>query len=80
MVEGLKRCGRNLTAESFVKAMETIKDFQGIGPKVSFGPDRRQGSRSVFLGKCAEGGKAVRLSDWMTSDVNVQEVIKRAYK
>jgi ABC-type branched-subunit amino acid transport system substrate-binding protein len=77
MVEGLKRTGRDLTADNFVKAMETIKDFKGIGPKISFGPDKRQGSRSVFLAKCAEGGKAVRISDWMTADIDLQEVLKR---
>jgi ABC-type branched-subunit amino acid transport system substrate-binding protein len=77
MVEGLKKAGRDLTADSFAKAMEGIKDFQGIGPKISYGPDKRQGARSVFLAKCAEGGKAVKISDWITSDVDLKEVLKR---
>jgi len=77
MVEGLKRCGRDLTADNFVKAMETLKDFQGIGPKITYGPNQRQGSRSFFLAKCTEGGKLVRISEWMTSDIDVQEVIRR---
>ena len=77
MVEGLKRCGRDLTADNFVKAMQSIKDFQGIGPKVSYGPKKRQGTRSVFIAKCAEGGEIVRLSDWMTSDVDIQKVLKK---
>jgi branched-chain amino acid transport system substrate-binding protein len=79
MVEGLKRCGRELTVDNFVKAMESIKDFQGIGPKVSFGPNKRQGSRSVFIGQCAEDGRSVRLSDWMNSEMDVQKFIERAY-
>ncbi len=77
MVEGLRRCGRDLTVDNFVKAMEIIKDFQGIGPKISYGPNNRQGSRSFFLAKCAEGGKLIRISDWMTSDIDLQEVLKR---
>ena len=77
MVEGLKRCGRDLTADNFVKAMESIKDFQGIGPKVSYGPNKRQGTRSLFLAKCAEGGKFVRISDWIISDVDIQAVLKK---
>ncbi len=80
MVEGLTRCGRDLTADNFVKAMEGIKDFQGIGPKISFGPDQRQGSRSFFLAKCLEGSKVERLSDWITSDIDVHEVLKRLKK
>jgi len=80
MVEGLRRCGRDLTVENFVRAMETIKDFKGIGPKISYGPNERQGSRSSFLAKCVEGGKDDRISDWMTSDIDVYEVIKRISK
>jgi len=77
MVEGLKRAGRNLTADSFANAMESLKDFQGIGPKITFGPDQRQGVRSMYIAKCVEGGNLVGLSDWMTSDVDLQEALKR---
>ncbi|MFH1034500.1 MAG: ABC transporter substrate-binding protein [Pseudomonadota bacterium] len=78
MVEGFKRAGKDLTVDSFVKAMETLKDFKGIMGKVTFGPGQRQGMREVFLAKCetaevkdADGktskiGKAVRLSDWIS--------------
>lgn len=79
MVEALKRCGRDLTAEKFIKAMEGIKDFQGIGPKISYGPNKRQGTSASFVGKCGDGGKFLRISDWMPSDINVKQVIKRAY-
>ena len=79
MVEAFRRCGKDLTVENFVKAMDSIKDFQGIGPKNTFGPNKRQGTRSSFIGKCVEGGKSVRLTDWMTSGIDVNEVIKRAY-
>jgi ABC-type branched-subunit amino acid transport system substrate-binding protein len=65
MVEGMKRAGRDLTVDSFVKAMESIKDFQGIFGKVTYGPDRRQGIRQVFLAECEDKGQAKRLSDWI---------------
>ncbi len=77
MVEGFKRCGRDLTVENFVKAMDSIKDFQGIGGTQSFAPDKRQGGRAFFLAKCVEGGKAVRISDWMSSGIDIQKVIER---
>lgn len=79
MVEGLKRCGRDLTVERFVEAMDSIKDFQGIGPKNSFSPNNRQGTRASFVGKCGDKGKFLRVSDWMSSGIDVNEVIKRAY-
>lgn len=71
MVEGLKRCGRDLTREQFVKEMEGIRDFKGIFGKISykpFDPDdpySRQGQSEVFLTQCLEGGKAKKLTDWI---------------
>ncbi len=77
MVEGMKRAGKNLNIDTFVKAMETLKDFQGIMGKVTFSPGERQGMREVFIARCDETemakpdgakekiGKAVRLSDWI---------------
>ena len=77
MVEAIKKAGRNLTAETFVDAMETLKDFQGIGPKLTYGPGQRQGARSSFLAKVTEGGKAVKVMDWMESDVDLKAVLKK---
>lgn len=77
MVEAFKRCGRDLTADNFVKAMESLKDFQGIGPKITYGPKQRQGGRSVFIAKCGDGGKLIPISDWMTSDVDLDVVLKK---
>lgn len=80
MVEALKRCGRNLTVDTFVKAMESIKDFQGIGPKMSFGPDKRQGSRSFFLARSTGADTTEKLTGWITSDVDPYEVKRRLEK
>ena len=80
MIEALKKCGRDLTADNFVKAMESIKDFQGIGPKMSFGREKRQGSRSFFMARCTGPGNAEKLSDWMTSDIDPYDVKKRLEK
>lgn len=72
VVEAFKRCGRDLTRERFVQAMETIQNYKTILPPVSFKPfdpddqSSRQGMNHVFLMKCLEGGKHELLSDWMT--------------
>jgi len=64
--EGLRRAGRNLTPDTFVKAMETMKDFQGIGPPVTYaGKKDRQGGNHVFYGKVKPDGSIERLTDWI---------------
>ena len=72
LVEGIKRCGKDLTRERLVKEMEGIKDFKGIGGKISYGPldlaepyACRQGQKEIFLVKCLKGGKYEKLTDWM---------------
>ena len=72
LVEGIKRCGKDLTRERLVTEMEGIKDFQGIGGKISYGPldlaepyECRQGQKEIFLVKCLDGGKAEKLTGWM---------------
>jgi branched-chain amino acid transport system substrate-binding protein len=66
LIEGLKRAGRNLTTDTFVKAMETIKDFQGIGPPITYaGQTDRQGGKHVFYGKVKPDGTVEKLTDWI---------------
>jgi ABC-type branched-subunit amino acid transport system substrate-binding protein len=67
--EGLRRAGRNLTTESWIKAEESLKDWQGIGPPITYSapktPMDRQGGKHVFYGKVKPDGNIQRLTDWM---------------
>jgi branched-chain amino acid transport system substrate-binding protein len=47
----LQRAGKDLTADSFVAGMESIKNYQDIfgSPPMTFGPDKHQGSNQSFL-------------------------------
>jgi branched-chain amino acid transport system substrate-binding protein len=60
MVEGLRRAGRNLTRDGFIRAMETIQDYDVGGFKVTFGPGRRSGSQFVDLTIISKDQKFVR--------------------
>jgi ABC-type branched-subunit amino acid transport system substrate-binding protein len=66
IAEGLNRAGRDLTRESFVNAMESIKDFrpQNMGGPITFGPKRHHGLNSIRM--ChAEGGKHIPVTDYL---------------
>ncbi|MBN8875123.1 MAG: ABC transporter substrate-binding protein [Rhodospirillales bacterium] len=50
VVMGLERAGRDLTVDSFIKAMESIHDYKDIfGSVLSFGPDQHHASTKSFL-------------------------------
>jgi branched-chain amino acid transport system substrate-binding protein len=60
MVEGLRRAGRRLDREGFIKAMESIQDYDVGGFKVSYGPGKHNGSQFVDLTIISKDQKFVR--------------------
>jgi len=62
-VTGLKNAGADLTLDSFVKGLESIKGYKDIfnGPEVTFGPEIRQGANSSFLA-VVKGGRWDRVT------------------
>ncbi len=60
LVEGLKRAGRDLTREKFVKALESIKNMDFGGVVLSFGPTDRTGSEFVELTIISRSKKFIR--------------------
>ena len=60
MVEGIRRAGKNLTRESFIKAMESLDPYDAGGFKVAYGPDNHNGSTFVDLTIISRSLKFVR--------------------
>jgi ABC-type branched-subunit amino acid transport system substrate-binding protein len=63
--EGLKKAGKDLTVEKFIKAMETIKDWkpEGIGAPVTYTATRHHGVNASRMG-LAKNGKHVPITDF----------------
>src|SRR2546428_8700947 len=66
-VTGLEKTGKDLTLDSFVQALESIRGYRDIfnGPEVNFAADKHQGASSSFLA-VVKGGRWVRLTDPLT--------------
>ena len=60
MVERLRRAGRKLDRESFIRGMETMNDYDVGGFKVSFGPGDHNGSKFVDLTIISKDQRFVR--------------------
>jgi ABC-type branched-subunit amino acid transport system substrate-binding protein len=54
---GLDRAGKDITIDKFIAASETIKDWQNIfgSPPMSFGADRRLGTKAFVLTQIKDG-------------------------
>jgi branched-chain amino acid transport system substrate-binding protein len=65
-VEAMQRAGRNLTRDSVLKAIESIKDWDpGWGLKYGYGGDKRRGMSNAGRLVVVKDGKWVKVSDWM---------------
>ena len=66
VVEGLKRAGADLSRESFIDAMESIRDWEsgGILPAVSFSKTNHHAQRAGFICELKEG-RFQLLTDWI---------------
>lgn len=67
VMEGLRRAGPNPTRESFIDAMDTIKNWDsgGILPPVTFSKTDHHAQRAGFVCELREG-RFAPLSDWIT--------------
>ena len=64
MTEVLRRLGDNPNRSGLEEAVFSVRNFDlGIGEKVSFGPDRRQGLQTVYY-TVVQDGRFVTLDDW----------------
>ena len=63
-VVALEKAGKDLTVDTFVKGLESIKGYKDIfnGPEVTFGPQKHQGASSSFLAQ-VKGGRWTRVTE-----------------
>lgn len=69
LVDALKRVGKNLSTEAALEALNSTKNFQGIGPKITWTPTQHQGTDSIQIWKCGPGGSTITVQDWMVNDL-----------
>ena len=56
LIEALRRTGRDITREGFIRAIESIKGhYVGIGAVINFGPRDHQGIDDVYLTEIKDG-------------------------
>jgi len=69
LIDALKRVGKNLSTEAALKALNSTKNFQGIGPKVNWTAHQHQGTDSIQIWQCGPGGSTIVLQDWTANEL-----------
>lgn len=66
MTEGLKRAGKNLTRDSFLQALDGIKDYKdSILPSIGYSATDHAGTKTAYF-QLAKAGAFVTFTDWIT--------------
>jgi len=71
LVKALEMCGRDLTREKLVQALEDMNDFEGLMGDIDYKPFDpedplcRIGQDEVFLQQCMANGESLILTDWV---------------
>ncbi|GAB6876873.1 ABC transporter substrate-binding protein [Thermaerobacter litoralis] len=65
-VEAVRRAGPDLTRESLIAALESMQDFESLGP-VTYTKDDHSGYRQGFI-RQLQGQQFVRVSDWIPAE------------
>jgi len=68
-VEAIRRAGPNVTRDSVVRALESMRNWNGeVIRGITFGPDRHQGLNRIYIIK-SENRQYKKLTDWITYPV-----------
>ena len=69
LIHALKKVGPKLSTEACLKELNRIKDFQGVGGKITWTPKRHQGTDSIMIMKCGPKGSYVQLMGWTANEL-----------
>ncbi len=70
LVSALEKVGRDLSTEALLQALNSVKDFQGVGPKITWTPREHQGVDSTRIHKCGPNGSYILLQDWTPNELS----------
>ena len=69
LVDALKRTGRDLSTDAFLKALNSTKNFKGIGPRITWTPTQHYGGQEVQIWQCGANGTTHFLQNWTRNDL-----------
>jgi len=69
LIDALKRTGPKLSTEAALAQLNATKNFQGIGPPVTWTPRVHQGTDSIMIQKCGPNSTYITLQGWTANDL-----------
>jgi len=70
LVEAMKRAGRNLSTAAVKKELDSLTDFQGVGPKITWTATNHKAPKSVQIWQAGPNGELIVLQDWTVNEIS----------
>ena len=69
LVAAMKKAGPNFSTEAVKKELDSLKNFQGVGPKITWTAKNHKASKSVQIWQSGPKGEIV-LQDWTENEIS----------
>jgi branched-chain amino acid transport system substrate-binding protein len=69
LVFALKQVGRDLSTKAVQDALNSVKGFQGLGPKVTWTATNHNAPKALQIWQCSPEGKEIILQDWTENEL-----------
>lgn len=69
LVAAMKKAGKNLSTEAVKKELDSLKNFQGVGPKITWTAKNHKAPKSVQIWQSGPKGEIV-LQDWTENEIS----------
>jgi len=70
MVYVLKKVGKNLSTKAVQDELNKIKNFQGVGPKVTWTATNHMGPKAIQIWQCGPKGEIITLQKWTENEIS----------
>lgn len=69
LVDALKRAGKNLSTAAVLNALNSTRNFKGVGPTITWTKSQHQGTDSIQVWQCGPKGGLKVLQGWTANDL-----------
>lgn len=70
LLEAMKRAGRNISTEAVKKELDSLTNFQGVGPKITWTATNHKAPRTVQIWQAGPNSENIVLQDWTENEIS----------
>jgi ABC-type branched-subunit amino acid transport system substrate-binding protein len=70
LVEAMKKAGKNLSTEAVKKELDSLTNFQGVGPKITWRANNHKAPKSVQIWQADPNKDYIVLQDWTVNEIS----------